>query len=179
MKHLGSKIIYTERLTLRPFTINDSEMMFSNWANDDEVTKYLPWNSHSSIKVTKEILTEWTNNYNNPDFYQWCIDYYNTAIGSISVIEINEKLRSCEIGYCIGKKWWHNSFTSEALMHVKNFLINEVGFEHIWAWHHINNPNSGFVLAKCGFSYVGEVNDCQKYMNTDSKIIIYETKKNT
>ena len=37
MKHLGSKKIHTERLTLRPFTMKDAEMMFSHWANDDEV----------------------------------------------------------------------------------------------------------------------------------------------
>ena len=57
---------------------------------------------------------------------------------------------------------------------MKNFLINKVGFEHLWAWHHIDNPNSGLVLSKCGFSYVGEVDDCEKYMNTDSKVVIYE-----
>ena len=174
MKHLGSKKIHTERLTLRPFTMKDAEMMFSNWASDDEVTKYVPWDTHSSIEVTKEILTEWTNNYKNPNFYQWCIDYYGKAIGSISVLEINEELKSCEIGYCIGKKWWHNGITSEAVRHVKNFLINKVGFEHLWAWHHIDNPNSGLVLSKCGFRYVGEVDDSEKYMNTDSKVVIYE-----
>ena len=99
MKHLGSKKIHTERLTLRPFTMKDAEMMFSHWASDDEVTKYVPWDTHSSIETTKEILTEWTNNYKNPNFYQWCIEYYGKAIGSISVIEINEDLKSCEIGY--------------------------------------------------------------------------------
>ena len=35
MKHLGSKKIHTERLTLRPFTMKDADMMFSHWANDD------------------------------------------------------------------------------------------------------------------------------------------------
>ena len=53
-------------------------------------------------------------------------------------------------------------------------LINKVGFEHLWAWHHIDNPNSGLVLSKCGFSYVGEIDDSEKYMNTNSKIVIYE-----
>ena len=51
MKHLGSKNIHTERLTLRPFTMKDAEMMFSHWANDDEVTKYVPWDTHSSIDI--------------------------------------------------------------------------------------------------------------------------------
>ena len=43
MKHQGTKIIETERLILRRFTMDDAEMMFRNWASDPEVSKYLPW----------------------------------------------------------------------------------------------------------------------------------------
>ena len=39
MKHFGTQIIKTERLTLRRFTIADADMMFNNWASDDEVTR--------------------------------------------------------------------------------------------------------------------------------------------
>ena len=38
MNHLGTKIIETERLILRPFTEEDAEAMFRNWASDSEVT---------------------------------------------------------------------------------------------------------------------------------------------
>ena len=60
IKHLGSKKIHTERLTLRPFTMKDAEMMFSHWASDDEVTKYVPWDTHSLIEVLvlKQILQD-------------------------------------------------------------------------------------------------------------------------
>ena len=53
MKHLGTETIHTERLTMRPFTMKDAGMMFSNWASNDEVTKYVPWDIHTSIDVTK------------------------------------------------------------------------------------------------------------------------------
>lgn len=174
MKHLGTATIRTKRLTLRPFTMEDAAMMFSNWANDDDVTRYVPWDSHSSIDVTKEILAEWTNGYKKQNFYQWCIEYQGEAIGNIDVMEIDEELKKGKVGYCIGKKYWHNGITSEALLYIKNFLINKVGFEHLWACHHVKNPNSGLVLAKCGFHYVCEVDDCEKYMNMGSKVVIYE-----
>lgn len=174
MKHLGTIKIHTDRLTLRPFTMGDATMMFSNWANDDDVTRYVPWNSHGSIEVTKEILTEWTNGYKNPNFYEWCIEYNGEAIGNIDVIEIDEELKKGKIGYCLSKKYWRKGITSEALLCIKNFLINEVRFEHLWACHHIGNPNSGLVLVKCGFHYVCEVDDCEKYMNMGSKVVIYE-----
>ena len=174
MQHLGTKTFCTERLILRPFTIDDAEMMFFNWASNDDVTKYLPWDSHSSIGVTKEILSEWVNSYINPDFYQWCIEYKKEAIGSISVVSINEKAKKCEIGYCIGQKYWNNGIMSEALMCIKEYLTNEVGFDVLWAWHHIDNPNSGLVLEKCGFVKTDIVDDCEKYMNSNSKVVIYK-----
>lgn len=41
MKHIGTKIIETKRLILRPFKKEDAEPMFYNWASDPEVTKFL------------------------------------------------------------------------------------------------------------------------------------------
>ena len=53
----------TNRLTLRPFKIEDAEDIFKMWANDDEVTKYLTWNSHKSVDDTKYILNLWIEQY--------------------------------------------------------------------------------------------------------------------
>ena len=48
MEHLGTRKLETERLILRQFTIDDAEYIFKNWANDNEVTKYLTWPSHKN-----------------------------------------------------------------------------------------------------------------------------------
>ena len=55
--------IETTRLSLRPFELDDAETMFNSWASDEEVTKYLTWNSHKSIEQTKEILNMWLDQY--------------------------------------------------------------------------------------------------------------------
>ena len=41
MKHCGTQELETERLVLRRLSIDDSEMMFNNWASDRQVTQYL------------------------------------------------------------------------------------------------------------------------------------------
>lgn len=41
MNHLGTKILKTERLILRPFQLADAEAMFRNWASDPDVTRFL------------------------------------------------------------------------------------------------------------------------------------------
>ena len=40
----------TERLRLRALRNEDTQAVFDGWASDPEVTKYLTWNAHKSIR---------------------------------------------------------------------------------------------------------------------------------
>lgn len=59
MNKAGTQKIETQRLILRRFKIEDADDMYNNWASDPEVTRYLTWPVHSSVEVTKNLLTEW------------------------------------------------------------------------------------------------------------------------
>jgi ribosomal-protein-alanine N-acetyltransferase len=157
MEHLGTKELDTERLILRRFTINDAEIMFNNWANDDIVTKYLSWTSHKHINVTKNIIETWIQNYKKNDFYNWAIilKETNEPIGSIGVVRQLDEIKMVEIGYCIGKKWWNNGITSEALNILIKYFFEEVGINRIEARHDPENKYSGKVMEKCGMKYEG------------------------
>ena len=48
LNHKGTKEIRTNRLLLRKYRLSDAEEMFENYANDDRVTKYLPWKPYSN-----------------------------------------------------------------------------------------------------------------------------------
>ena len=155
MEHLGTKELETKRLVLRRFSIDDAESMFKNWANDDEVTKYLVWPSHKDINVSRNVLEQWVQNYEKNDFYQWAIvlNEINEPIGSISVVNQSDDINMVHIGYCIGKNWWNKGIVSEALNILINFFFEEVGINRIESRHDPNNPNSGKVMAKFGMKY--------------------------
>lgn len=157
MKHLGTKTIETKRLVLRRFTIEDAEAMFANWASDPEVTKYLTWPTHRSIEVTKKVLSFWLADYEKEDNYQWCIALKENdeAIGSLGVVHMNEEVGSVELGYCIGRKFWNQGYTSEAVEAVIRFFFDKVGMNRVEARHDVANSNSGRVMKKCGMSYEG------------------------
>ncbi len=157
MNHLGTRALTTERLTLRRFEIEDAEDAFYNWCHDEEVTKYLTWKPHESVEATKEILEDWIANYAKSDFYQWAIELNESeqVIGSISVVNIDETVGSFEIGYCIGKQYWHQGYTTEALREVIIFLINEVGAGRVCAKHDVENVYSGRVMQAAGMEYEG------------------------
>ena len=157
MTHKGTKRLETERLMLRRFELSDAADMFKNWATNPNVTRFLTWQPHESIEVTRGILTEWVYSYAKPDFYQWAIVLKDTnePIGSLSVVRINEAVDEVEIGYCIGEKWWRQGYTSEAFKRVIEYLFNEVGAKRICAKHDTENQNSGRVMKKCGLTYEG------------------------
>ena len=157
MKHLGTEELETERLILRRFALNDAEKVLANWANDDEVTKYLMWLSHKDINVTINVLKEWIQNYENNSFYQWAIvlKEINEPIGSISIVKQMDEIKMVHVGYCIGKKWWNKGITSEALNSLIKFFFEKVGINRIESRHDLNNQNSGKVMLKCGMKCEG------------------------
>lgn len=157
LNHKGTVILETPRLILRRAIREDAEPMFHNWASDPEVTKYLTWPTHETPQVSAWIIDSWIAKYPQPDFYQWMIELKGLGepIGSISVVRLLEDIGEAEIGYCIGKTWWHQGLTSEALSAVIDFLFREVGADRVSARHDPRNPRSGAVMKKCGMVYVG------------------------
>lgn len=157
MKHLGTKRIETDRLILRPFTPEDGEAMFRNWASDSEVTKYLTWPTHAAPGVSRWVVEDWVSHYDEAKFYQWAIVLKDLGepIGSISVVKMNEEAQWVEIGYCIGQSWWRRGIMSEALGTLIQFFFEQVGVARIQATHDPRNPNSGLVMAKCGMKKEG------------------------
>lgn len=161
MNHVGTIRLETDRLILRQFVITDAEDMYRNWANDDEVTKFLTWPTHSNTEVSTRVTESWMKEYEKPDYYQWAIELKSVheVIGSISAVHVNESINSVEIGYCIGRRFWRQGITSEALKALVKFFFEEVKVNRIEAKHDPNNPNSGRVMMKCGLTYEGTLRD--------------------
>ena len=158
INHTGTVTLETARLILRKVRIDDAQAMYSNYASDDEVTRYLTWPTHQTPDISRMVLTDWVSSYTKNDFYLWAITLKETGdqmIGSISVVRHNDNIRKAEIGYCIGRAWWHQGIMTEALQAVMKHLFDTVGYNRIEAAHDPNNPNSGKVMMKCGMKYEG------------------------
>ena len=158
MKHCGTQRLETDRLILRRYVRVDAAAMYKNWASDPEVTKYLMWKTHSSPEVSQSITDDWVKQYTNDNYYHWAITLKDNAdepVGDIAVVGMNEEVSMAHIGYCIGKAWWHQGITSEALKAVIDFLFDVVDVNRIESRHDPRNPNSGAVMQKCGMKYEG------------------------
>ena len=164
LTHKGTKTIETSRLILRRAVREDAEPMFRNWASDSEVTKFLTWPTHKNVEITQSLLEGWAAEYERSDYYHWMIvlKEIGEPIGSISVVRQNDRVEEAEIGYCIGRRWWHKGIVSEALAAVIEYLFTEVGMNRVAARHDPNNPHSGGVMRKCGMKYEGTNRACDR-----------------
>ena len=158
LNHKGTVTIETERLFLRPFTMEDTEAMFLNWANDEAVCRYMTWPPHENVEVTRELLTRWTGCYDALDYYNWAIVLKGSnpeLIGNISVNRIREDTLCATMGYCMSRAHWGKGIMTEALSALVDFFFDQVGFNRIDADHDIENPASGRVMEKAGMRFEG------------------------
>ena len=154
MLDLGSKVLKTKRLTLRPFQSDDAEQMYENWAHDPEVTKYLTWTPHESVEVTRAYCAAQAEEAKKPNVYHWAIVFENELIGDITLLNVGYTETGI-VGYCMAKKCWGKGIMTEALKEVIRFAFEEVGLHRIEGMHAKQNIGSSRVMEKCGLKYEG------------------------
>ncbi len=150
-------MIETNRFIIRKFLRTDASMVFNNYAKDQDVTKYLTWYPHESINDTIKYLefVLSTNQHN----YAIVDRENNQVIGSISNVSESADFTLCEVGYCLGKKYWNQGIMTEVFTAYLDYLFYEMNYEIVTAKHHLDNYASGKVMLKCGFKFNGKSDD--------------------
>jgi len=70
--HVGTKILETERLTLRRFQYNDNCSMRKHWVSDPYIQKMYSEPVYSTEAETHELLKKYIEAYKN-NAYRWAI----------------------------------------------------------------------------------------------------------
>ena len=169
MKELGSKVLKTERLTLRPFRADDAEVCYQNWMTDPAVTKYLTWTPHEDIAFTRALLAAWEEEAKKPDVFHWAIVKEGEVIGDISVVSLDKRTDCAYLGYCLCRRFWGQGIMTEALACVRDYLFGECWLYRLEARHAKENVGSGRVQEKCGFVYEGTARKAWKLTGTDER----------
>ncbi len=148
--------IETERIILREFKLGDEYEMFSNWANDPEVVKYLTWPIHKNIEITRSIIQSWVNQYQDPKTIRFGITLKDTGelVGGIDVVNYFDGVP--EVGYCLAKKCWNKGIMTEVFSAFRDYLFT-IGFKKITIRAEVENIGSNRVIQKCGFKFVETV----------------------
>ncbi|MBS9784487.1 MAG: GNAT family N-acetyltransferase [Oceanivirga sp.] len=143
---MDTPTILTENLKLRKIELNDYIDLY-DLCSDNEVTKYLSFNTHKNILETKKFVKKYINKEKNDNHFFWVIVKDNKAIGTIEAY-INEENLS-EIAFALSKNYWNKGYMTEVLKNIINFLFS-LGVKKIRAMHIKENIVSGVVMSKIG-----------------------------
>ena len=152
--------IETDRLILRPLTLDDADTAYHGWTGDAKVAEYVSWLPHHSIDDTIEWLKdiEWrqdeTGNILRSDYYIWGFVLKETGelFGSGGLIW-EEAWQLFQVGYNIKKTHWNRGYTTEAMRAILKFAAVNLGLKKIAGGHAKENLASARVIEKLGFVY--------------------------
>ncbi|KXT71728.1 acetyltransferase, GNAT family [Streptococcus gordonii] len=71
------------------------------------------------------------------------------------MVDRDDTVNACEVGYILSKDYWGQGLMTEALKAVLNYLLQDAGFNRVTARFVTANPASGRVMSKAGMSYEG------------------------
>lgn len=146
-----NSILESNRLILRPFSIDDIDDVFL-YASDDIVTKYLTWSAHTNISQTERVVKEFY--IGNIGIFAIELKSEHKCIGCIDLrlcIEHNK----ASFGYVLNRKYWNNGYMTEALNLILDLSFSKLELNRIESTHYIGNEGSGRVMQKCGMKYEG------------------------
>lgn len=155
---MKTPVLETKRLLLRPFNQEDVNEVFACWESDPDVAKYMFWTSHNNIEKTKSWIQFEIGQIEKQDWYRFAIVLKDTneLIGT-ALIYYEEEVACWEIGYNLGKKYWGNGYTTEAMQAVLVFAKEKLAIAEIVGRYATENVASGNVMKKLGFQYEKDI----------------------
>lgn len=147
----------TDRIILRPWHESDTETLFK-WASDPDVGTRAGWPPHKSVEESLEIIRTL---FNNDTTWAIVLKESGEAIGAMGYgpsCDCDLPAREGEplIGYWVGKPYWSQGICTEALKLMIEHIKETTDIKSLISGHFIDNPASGRVMEKCGFTATGE-----------------------
>lgn len=134
MKHIGTINLENNKLLLRKFILDDAQLIYKNFSKNDKINKHTKSKSIQTLEDGLDIVTQFCNNYQHNDYYNWAIisKENNELIGSINILEIDtNNSTTCHIDYYLSKEDIYEDLAVNSFQLILNFLFNDIGFTKI------------------------------------------------
>ena len=153
--NLNGKVIFTERLILRPFMQTDLDD-FYEYASVEGVGEMAGWEHHESKEKSQEILNRFIE---HDKVFAIVEKTSGKVIGSLGVEEYGlegaltefSNYYGRELGFVLSKQHWGKGYMPEAVNAVVNYLFNELDLDFLTCGYYNFNTQSKRVQEKCGF----------------------------
>ena len=149
------EILNSNRLLLRKPMMEDATTIFELYAQDVEVTKYLTWKPHGSIKETRDFIRRCNRTWRGNEAFPWTIirKSDNQLLGMIEITSIDHA--GVCVGYVLARPFWGQGYMPESLGLIIDWAFKQEDIFRVWAFCDIENIASKKTMEKCGMQCEG------------------------
>ncbi len=146
----------TERLQLRPFTLNDAPAVQRLAGDRDIASTTLQIPHPYEDGMAEQWIATHQESYEKGESVLFAIVARpdDTLIGAMG-LRIHPQHANAELGYWIGKSYWNRGYATEAAHAVVAHGFKVLGLHRIYAHCFSRNPSSARILQKLGMRYEG------------------------
>jgi RimJ/RimL family protein N-acetyltransferase len=146
--------VETERLLLRWQQESDAAQMYSRYASDPEVTRYMSWGPHRSVDETIAFLRQREAEQPPGDTFNWLV-FPRSGGALLGSIGCRVAGHIVQFGYCYARDAWGNGYATEAARAMVPLWLAEPRVWRVQAFCDPENVASARVLEKAGLALEG------------------------
>ena len=149
--------LITERLSIQPLALADLET-FVEYRQDPEVARFQSWDTSYSHSQAEELIQS-QNGVLLPEKGNWLqlgihLGVSGELIGDLAIHRLDTESLEFEIGFTLARQFQGHGYAREALLALRDYLINEVGITKLEASTDRRTLSSIKLLETVGFHRV-------------------------
>lgn len=148
--------IHTDRLTLRPFTLEDIEPLY-RILSEPNILQYFPRPDPPDIKRVENIITYHLDHWEKYNLGWWAVvPNGQAALIGWNGLQFLTEGGETEVGYLLSKPFWGSGYATEGARAALKYGFEKLNLQEIIGLTHPKNTASQNVLKKCGLHYTGQ-----------------------
>jgi ribosomal-protein-alanine N-acetyltransferase len=158
--HAATRVLETERLTLRAFEPGDNRSLCSLWErNRDRLRDNFPGavaqlaDRGESADYIQARLADWSAS--RGFWYGIWERSEGTLIGQLHVKNVNQEVGRAELAYLLDRRSERKGFATEAVRRVVSMCFQELQLHKLFLRTIVGNERSATVAKRCGFVLEG------------------------
>jgi ribosomal-protein-alanine N-acetyltransferase len=164
--------LHTDRLTLRPFTVDDAPDLHATVYGDADVTRFLPGGAPRPLERVIETVRYFVEHWTQHGFGGFAvIDTRNDTLIGQCGLNVLAPDGAVELFYAIGRDYWGQGITAEAARAVTAWGFGTVGLARIIALVDADNHTSQRVAQKIGMTFAGRTDH---YYNAELNLYVQD-----
>lgn len=151
-------VIETERLILRPWSLDDADAYYAAIISDPDVMRYLPGGVPRPRDTADKSINFFLRHGEEHGFTLWAVEEKATGalVGNCGLVYIpGSSNGEVEVAYTLAKAFWGKGYATEGARASLKYGFEQCNLELVYGLAFADNKPSQNVLRKIGMVYEG------------------------